>query len=55
MPFYVFEKLVPVVDQAAYIHPTASIIGDVIIEPQIRIRLESEYMTGFTEGLNALI
>ncbi len=28
---------------------------DLVIQPQIRIRLESEYMTGFTEGLNALL
>jgi phenylacetic acid degradation protein len=31
MPFYRFEDMVPVVDPAAYIHPTATLIGDVIV------------------------
>ena len=31
MPFYEFEGLVPVVHPTAYVHPTAVLIGDVII------------------------
>ncbi|WP_320176224.1 carnitine operon protein CaiE [Maridesulfovibrio sp.] len=31
MPFYEFEGLVPVVDPTAYVHPTAVLIGDVIV------------------------
>jgi len=31
MPIYEFEGVRPVVDPAAFVHPTASIIGDVII------------------------
>ena len=30
---YAFENLVPVVDPSAYVHPTAVLIGDVIIGP----------------------
>jgi phenylacetic acid degradation protein len=33
MPFYSFEGVVPVVDPTSYVHPTASVIGDVIIGP----------------------
>ncbi|MDX2103490.1 MAG: phenylacetic acid degradation protein PaaY [Alphaproteobacteria bacterium] len=29
---YAFEGLVPVVDPAAYVHPTATLIGDVIVQ-----------------------
>lgn len=31
MPIYAFKSVTPVVDPAAWVHPTASIIGDVII------------------------
>jgi phenylacetic acid degradation protein len=31
MPVYSFQGMVPVVDPAAYVHPTAVLIGDVII------------------------
>jgi phenylacetic acid degradation protein len=31
MPFYEIEGVVPVVDPTAFVHPTASLIGDVII------------------------
>ncbi|MRI33623.1 phenylacetic acid degradation protein PaaY [Endozoicomonas sp. OPT23] len=31
MPVYAIEDLIPVVDPSAYIHPTAVLIGDVII------------------------
>lgn len=31
MPIYAMEDLIPVIDPSAYIHPTAVIIGDVII------------------------
>jgi phenylacetic acid degradation protein len=31
MPIYRFEAMVPVVDPAAFIHPTATLIGDVIV------------------------
>lgn len=31
MPVYQFENLIPVVDPTAYVHPTAVLIGDVII------------------------
>ena len=31
MPIYEFEELVPVVDESAYVHPTAVLIGDVLI------------------------
>lgn len=33
MPIYEFEGVQPVVDPAAYVHPTAILIGDVIIGP----------------------
>lgn len=33
MPAYAFEGLVPVVDPTSYVHPLASLIGDVIIGP----------------------
>jgi len=31
MPIYQFESITPVIDETAWIHPTASIIGDVIV------------------------
>lgn len=31
MPVYSFESFIPVIDPAAYVHPTAVLIGDVII------------------------
>ena len=34
MPIYEFEGVRPVVDPAAYVHPQAILIGDVIIGPQ---------------------
>lgn len=34
MPFYSFEDLRPVVDPTAFVHPTAVLIGDVIIGPR---------------------
>lgn len=37
MPYYEFEGLVPVVDPTAYVHPTAVLIGDVIIGPGVYI------------------
>ena len=33
MPIYSINGIVPVVDPSAYVHPTASLIGDVIIGP----------------------
>lgn len=33
MPFYAIDEIKPVVSQHAYVHPTATIIGDVIIGP----------------------
>ncbi len=33
MPCYAFEGMVPVVDPTAYVHPLASLIGDVIVGP----------------------
>ncbi|MGH7027285.1 hypothetical protein [Brevundimonas sp.] len=33
MPTYAFEGLVPVVDPTSYVHPLASLIGDVILGP----------------------
>jgi phenylacetic acid degradation protein len=33
LPIYEFESLRPVVDPAAFVHPTAVLIGDVIIGP----------------------
>jgi phenylacetic acid degradation protein len=33
MPCYAIEGVVPVVDPSAYVHPTAVLIGDVIIGP----------------------
>jgi phenylacetic acid degradation protein len=33
MPCYSIEGLIPVVDPSAYVHPTAVLIGDVIIGP----------------------
>lgn len=37
MPIYEFEGLVPVVDPTAYVHPTAVLIGDVIVGPGVYI------------------
>lgn len=37
MPVYAFEGLVPVVHPTAYLHPTAVLIGDVIIGPRCYI------------------
>ena len=37
MPIYEFEGIRPVVDPTAYIHPTAVLIGDVIIGPNCLI------------------
>jgi phenylacetic acid degradation protein len=33
MPFYAFEGLRPVVDPTSYVHPLASLIGDVLVGP----------------------
>lgn len=33
MPIYAIEDLIPVIDPCAFVHPTAVIIGDVIIGP----------------------
>jgi phenylacetic acid degradation protein len=33
MPCYALEGVVPVVDRGAYVHPTAVLIGDVIVGP----------------------
>lgn len=37
MTFYAFEGLTPVVDPTAYVHPSAVVIGDVIIGAQVYI------------------
>lgn len=37
MPVYEFEGLIPVVDPSAYVHPTAVLIGDVIVEAGVYI------------------
>ena len=37
MPFYAIDGLVPVVDPTAFVHPTAVIIGDVIVGPGVYI------------------
>lgn len=37
MPSYEFEGLAPVVDPSAYVHPTAVLIGDVIIESGVYV------------------
>jgi len=34
MPSYALEGVIPVVDPSAYVHPTAVLIGDVIVGPQ---------------------
>ncbi len=34
MNIYEFEGIIPVVDEAAYVHPTAVLIGDVLIGPR---------------------
>ena len=34
MPCYAIEDLIPVVDPTAYVHPTAVLIGDVIVGPR---------------------
>lgn len=34
MPIYAIENLHPVVDPSSYVHPTATLIGDVIIGPR---------------------
>jgi phenylacetic acid degradation protein len=33
MPAYAFDGMAPVVDPASFLHPTASLIGDVVIGP----------------------
>ncbi len=33
MPVYRFQGITPVVDSSSYVHPTASLIGDVIVGP----------------------
>tara|TARA_R110002095_G_scaffold213240_3_gene203502 strand:+ start:5180 stop:5770 length:591 start_codon:yes stop_codon:yes gene_type:complete len=37
MPCYEFEGLTPVVHPTAYVHPTAVLIGDVIVGPRVYI------------------
>jgi phenylacetic acid degradation protein len=37
MPVYAFEGLRPVVDPSSFVHPTASLIGDVIVGPECYI------------------
>ncbi|MEC4723491.1 phenylacetic acid degradation protein PaaY [Noviherbaspirillum sp. CPCC 100848] len=37
MPCYSIEGVVPVVDPSAYVHPTAVLIGDVIVGPECYI------------------
>ena len=37
MPCYEFEGLIPVVDPTAYVHPTAVLIGDVIVGPGVYV------------------
>jgi phenylacetic acid degradation protein len=37
MPIYAFDGIVPVVDPAAFVHPDAVVIGDVIIGPEVLI------------------
>lgn len=37
MPYYAIDGVVPVVDPSAYVHPTAVLIGDVIIGPNCYI------------------
>jgi len=34
MPFYAIDGITPVVDASSFVHPTATIIGDVIIGPE---------------------
>ena len=37
MTFYAIEDLIPVVDSSAFVHPSATLIGDVIIGPECYI------------------
>ncbi|MBB4267019.1 phenylacetic acid degradation protein PaaY [Roseospira visakhapatnamensis] len=37
MPVYAFENLVPVVHSTAFVHPTAILIGDVIVGPGVYV------------------
>lgn len=37
MPCYAYQGIVPVVDPAAFVHPLASLIGDVIVGPDCYI------------------
>ncbi|USD38498.1 carnitine operon protein CaiE [Ferrimonas sp. SCSIO 43195] len=37
MPCYEFEGVIPVVDPSAYVHPTAVLIGDVIVGPGVYV------------------
>jgi phenylacetic acid degradation protein len=37
MPFYAIDGFVPVVDPTAFVHPTAVVIGDVIIGPNVYV------------------
>lgn len=37
MPFYEIDGLIPVVDPSSFVHPTATLIGDVIVGPNCYI------------------
>lgn len=37
MPVYSFENFIPVVDPTAFVHPTAVLIGDVIVGPGVYV------------------
>lgn len=37
MPFYSIDGLVPVADPSAFVHPSAVVIGDVIIGPEVYV------------------
>ena len=37
MPFYEIDRVVPVCDPTAFVHPTASVVGDVLIGPECYI------------------
>ena len=38
MPYYAIEEFIPVVDPTAFVHPTATLIGDAIVGPRCYVR-----------------
>ena len=50
MPIYAIDGITPVVDPTAYVHPSAEIIGDVIIGPRCYIGPNAVLRGDFGDG-----